>query len=306
MKKLVKQLLRSLLPESAYGLLRQYYFRLRIWKRRAAARIKVPLGFASKPQHENIALGFHVTEHCNLNCASCDNFSPLADPEFLDVEEFSRDLSRMAELFRHHDCDRISLLGGEPLLHPELISIIKIVRKNFTSGRVRLLTNGILLTQQSPDFWKTCHDNKVTIVVTHYPINIDVRKIRELAGKYDVTLECSDIPIETFLIEPVNLKGNGSYRVNFAACTRGNRCIMLRQGKLYTCTFASNIHHFCKKFGVNIPVTEADYINIYDENITGEEILRRLAEPIPICRFCDMHFKLIKWHRSEQDINEWL
>ena len=263
------------------------------------------LSLPLKRRNDKINFIFHLAEHCNLNCASCDNFSPLAEPEFIDVGEFTRDIERMAELF-NRDSERISLLGGEPLLHPRLAVILETARKSFPSTRIRLLTNGILLAQQSPAFWETCRDNSIRIVITHYPINIDVPKIRELAGKYSVELECSDEPITTFMNEPVNLKGDGDFRKNFAACTRGNRCIMLRHGRLYTCTFVANIHHFTKHFGVNIPVTEADYIDIYDAEITGDEILRRLAEPIPICRFCNMNFKLIKWHRSELDINEWL
>lgn len=32
-----------------------------------------------------------LAEHCNLNCAYCDHFSPIVQPEFLDTESFSRD-----------------------------------------------------------------------------------------------------------------------------------------------------------------------------------------------------------------------
>ena len=39
-----------------------------------------------------------VAEHCNLNCQSCDHFSPLAQPYFTDLGQFERDLKRMYEI----------------------------------------------------------------------------------------------------------------------------------------------------------------------------------------------------------------
>ena len=309
MKRFIKRLIKSLLPKSVYSSLLPHYqrlrFRLSMRKRHLTARIKVALSLHLHRRHDKINFGFHLTEHCNLNCASCDNFSPLAEPEFIDVEEFTRDVERMGVLFGH-ECEKVRLLGGEPLLHPEIVRIMEIARKNFPTGAVRLLTNGILLAQQRPDFWRTCHDNKVTIVVTHYPIKIDAAKIRELAKDYDVDLEWQNVPLSMFYVEPVNVRGAGDIKMNFARCGRATNCPLIRHGRLYTCTFAPNVHNFSRKFGVDIPVSEADSINIYDENMTGSEILRRLAEPIPMCRFCNMDVRLIEWHRSERDINEWL
>ncbi|MBQ3653277.1 MAG: radical SAM protein [Synergistaceae bacterium] len=298
---MIKKLLKAVLPVSVWNFLKSVKKTCRV----IAVRLRLLLSLPLKKKLDRIEIGFHVAEHCNLNCAYCDNFSPLAEPEFIDVEEFRRDVERMALLFKG-ECERISLLGGEPLLHPRLSEIIDIARTNFPEcRRLRLLTNGILLTQQKPSFWGQCHDRNVTLVITHYPINIDVAKIRELAEKFGVALEYSSMTKDEFLKEPINLSGNGDYRKNFALCSRGNKCIMLGHGHLFTCTFVSNVHHFNRKFGTNIPVTEADYIDIYKES-DGEKILRRLAEPIPACRFCDMNFQSVEWRRSKQDISEWV
>ncbi len=80
--------------------------------------------------------------------------------------------------------------------------------------------------------------------------------------------------------------------MNFSMCGRANNCVYLHDGRLYTCSFVVTVRHFNKYFKQNIPVTDADSINIYD-NITGDEILKRLAQPIPICRFCDLNIRLI-------------
>ena len=50
---------------------------------------------------QQIVCEISLAEHCNLNCYGCDHFAPLAKPEFADLEESRRDLTRLAELFGH-------------------------------------------------------------------------------------------------------------------------------------------------------------------------------------------------------------
>lgn len=304
----VKRLARLILPESVCSFLQLPYRRVAtriiMARRLHLAGLRIKRGLPVIPRREKIAIGFHVVEHCNLNCACCDNFSPLAEREFIDPEIFRRDMERLGSIF-NHECQRVSLLGGEPLLHPELVKFIEISRENFRTGNIHVLTNGILLTRQGPDFWKACHDNDAAIIVTHYPINIDVQGIRELARQYDVKLQLHDMTKSIFYKRAVDLRGRGNPGRNFGACIR-NDCITLgHNGQLFTCTFASNIHHFNKKFGMNVPITESDYIDIYKES-DPERILRRLSEPIPMCSFCDMYYEPVRWHPSTLDISEWV
>ena len=113
----------------------------------------------------------HVCEHCNLNCKGCYHFSPLAKEEFLDVVEWENDCKRLSILF-DREMEFISLMGGEPLLHPKICDLLKITRKYFDIGDVSIITNGILLLDMDDDFWNTCRENNVTIRQTKYPIDI--------------------------------------------------------------------------------------------------------------------------------------
>ena len=74
----------------------------------------------------------HITEHCNLNCKGCYHFSPLAKEEYLDINEFERDLRRIYELCGDN-VERITLLGGEPLLHPDINRFIEVTRKIYAN-----------------------------------------------------------------------------------------------------------------------------------------------------------------------------
>lgn len=83
------------------------------------------------------SLGFelHVCEQCNLKCRGCDNFSCLVkENNFYDINVFRKDLLRLKELFENH-VERITLLGGEPLLNPELGGVSYFCKRNFSTLR---------------------------------------------------------------------------------------------------------------------------------------------------------------------------
>ena len=255
-----------------------------------------------------------MAEHCNLNCAGCNHFSPLAKNELVDVQEFKRDIERMGILFKH-DCKRIFLLGGEPLLHPEIINLMKIARDNFPNTDIYIYTNGILLPAQSENFWRGCHDNNINLMISRYPIKLDTEKIKNMAERFKIKIFWSSAPDgalndSSFIVSPIDLNGNGNIKKSFANCYESNSCITLSHGKLYTCVFAAHVHHFNEKFGLNILITKDDYINIYKET-DGNEILKKLNNPIPACKYCSggrfsKSSRKIKWHHSEYNINEYL
>ena len=114
----------------------------------------------------------HLVDHCNLNCQSCDNFSPLADEIYVNKLKFNRDLRRLSILAKDK-IKNVRMLGGEPLLHPEVSTFLKISRNYFPEANVRLTTNGIKLSKMPENFWRTCNETKAIIEITYYPININ-------------------------------------------------------------------------------------------------------------------------------------
>jgi molybdenum cofactor biosynthesis enzyme MoaA len=93
-------------------------------------------GLRNSKRHFQIEV--HITEHCNLNCIGCNHFSPLADKLFLPPEAFEKDCARLAKIT--DKLTVIKLLGGEPLLHPNIISFLETARKYFKSTVIQLTT----------------------------------------------------------------------------------------------------------------------------------------------------------------------
>lgn len=132
-----------------------------------------------------LAFSVHLTEHCNLNCKACAHFAPLVKNEgFTDIGEFTKDMERLSEL-SHGEMRYIDLLGGEPLLHPDIAAFLTVTRKCFPVGAVRLITNGLLLKKMKQDFWDAVAENRITIVISKYLETVDydelIALIREKA-----------------------------------------------------------------------------------------------------------------------------
>ena len=91
--------------------------------------------FDSKPMQCSL----YVTDQCNLDCAYCteyDNSKPHPS-----LEDLTRWLTRIRDL----GTVRVALVGGEPLMHPDIVEVVRRARQ---LGLVTsLTTNGFLLTK---------------------------------------------------------------------------------------------------------------------------------------------------------------
>lgn len=271
-----------------------FYSESRAWKRRT---MKLPI----------LSFEVHLVEHCNLNCKGCDHFCSLAEPAYTDIEIFQRDFDRLSELF-HQEAGVIHLLGGEPLLNPQIEEFCKIARKSFPRATINIITNGILLPQMPDSFWSCCHEFNITVRPTKYPIQVDYQAAEEKARVFKVKYEYFNDAqqVKTMTHNQYDLKGWQDPRESFMDCYRANKCIYLANGKLYPCTFAPNFHHFNHYFGTDIPESELDFIDIFQAT-SAVEILDFLSNPIPFCRFCDIRGAKLDqpWDVSERKIEEW-
>jgi MoaA/NifB/PqqE/SkfB family radical SAM enzyme len=78
------------------------------------------------------------TRRCNLACTYCNEYDHVSQP--VPTEEMLRRVDQLAAL----GTTIITISGGEPLLHPELDSIIRRIRQHGIIATV--ITNGYLLT----------------------------------------------------------------------------------------------------------------------------------------------------------------
>jgi len=66
---------------------------------------------------------------------------------------------------RFVELETVSIIGGEPLQHPQIITIIKDIRSFFPNSIMKIWTNGLLL-DKIPNLKKTIIENNVQMVIS--------------------------------------------------------------------------------------------------------------------------------------------
>lgn len=261
-----------------------------------------------KPK-KKYTLGYFCTAlvwHCNLNCRYCDHFSPLADKKFFEINKLKKDFKQINKFF---NVQSIGLMGGEPLLHPDLPSILDMTRKIFPNTYLMLFTNGILLDKQEENFWRACSINKIVIRITRYKIKINEPLIFQKAKKYGVRIEWEGIrdgEYKKMHKIALDLEGNQIPGEMYNACWHRKICSYFEDGKFYLCPIAGNIQHFNRYFNKKLELTKNDFLDIYKiKNI--EQIEKYFSSSIDFCRYCNVYEEKdnLNFEISKKDINDW-
>jgi len=260
----------------------------------------------NKPRR-SFTISVHIVEHCNLNCLGCSHYSCLAEESFLDITVFEKDCKRLSQL-TNGKLGYLTIMGGEPLLHPQLIDFMRIARTYFYRSQVNILTNAILLLKQKQDFWDACKEYNINIQISRYPIKLDFNKIQEKIIKNGIYLDDFIARINTWAKNSLDIEGKQDPKRAAKQCVQINRCTMLDNGKMYTCSVSGYIRHFNKYFKTNLEVTDDDYIDIY-KAVSAKEISNFLCKPIPFCRYCNWEKSIppggVNWSTTKKDISEW-
>jgi MoaA/NifB/PqqE/SkfB family radical SAM enzyme len=247
----------------------------------------------------------HLADHCNLNCSCCSHFSPIAEECFLNVDDYKKDCEQIARITKKY-VYRIHLMGGEPLLHKNIVEIIEITRSNFEKSTIAIVTNGILLDKMDAKFWNACKQYNAMIFLTLYPVNLNMKKIYEQALQYGVAIGNFGTGYKMkFRKDTLDEKGIQNKKHSYRKCKA--LCPQLYKGKFYMCQKPAYVKYINKYFSSEFVVSPEDYIDIYQTN-TIKTLWKYLRKPIPFCRYCnkDATDRNITWCKSKKEISEWI
>ncbi len=88
---------------------------------------------------------YYVTMQCNLNCAYCEDFGSRRNHQVIPnpkLEEAKQILKTIRS-----GVDRLWITGGEPLMVPYILDLLRYARKDLKFRGISLITNGTLLSQ---------------------------------------------------------------------------------------------------------------------------------------------------------------
>jgi len=114
------------------------------------------------PYPEEIQI--EVTNACNLTCAMCPH-------SFGGIPQDDLSYALFQEIVQANPAPRRLVLTGwgEPLLHPDLFSMIDTVHQHWPQTRVRFTSNGILLNETCRVQLRQHHVDQVTISIDLWP-----------------------------------------------------------------------------------------------------------------------------------------
>ena len=240
---------------------------------------------------------FHVTDFCNLKCRNCGHHAnEVKELSFASLSVFKEALQGLAAKFENVATAR--LMGGEPLLAPNVHEYADLVLSVFPRCRVKIATNGLLLTKMPQpvlDYLRAHPD--IEVQITQYP---PFRRYAE-----EVVSFCRENRISLSLSEPTEAFFNfgsrsalegapGSMTEQWERCLMKD-CHFLRGRRLYFCTKSWVEEEF---FGQDMKNASFDVV---DDPVSGWDILSAAGNPFFLCAYCRFPYPMEKWSAENGD-----
>lgn len=240
---------------------------------------------------------YFITSRCTLNCKLCSNYIPYIPHPFHTPKETA--FREMKEFFQIWDyADRIELIGGEPLFHPEFFEILEESLKYESQfGKIRITTNGTIIPSEKIFSLIRETDKRIEFLVDDYGPQLS-KNLPQIIAKCDEY----DIPYRVDTYHGDSQYSNGW--IYFGDCKTDlgysdeklaqvfHRCVvpkehfvMVNNGKAFYCDYPMAMYQVTG----NLP-TNGGYIDLFDDSIPLEkkrDMARHLWEgPFSSCRYC--------------------
>lgn len=247
---------------------------------------------------------YSITDKCNLNCAYCCHYAPIADSYYVKELQFYEDISRLSVLTNSgKKLGTLGILGGEPLLHPQFIEFCIYSRMLLPYSRIRVTTNGLLLNKLNKRDLVMLRRYDIELLISKYRKDDDFKTISKLLDEYKITYKfCNNGKLIEFSKYSIDETGNQNIEKTHINCElwQGKKyytCHELRDGYLYPCSQIARVDVLNNHFNLNLPDKYLSAINIYTHSL--DEIVAFLHKPVIHCAYC----RTTEWQTS--NIGTW-
>lgn len=258
-------------------------------------------------------LEWMITTTCDLACPGCDRF---IDYDHNWTQDYNDLESSMKEWSTKLDPDHLTIIGGEPLIHPRIYDILKTSRRYFDHSVLEIYTNGFLLEKRQDivDVMLDLQPAKISLTIHNQDPGVR-KKIENLADTYifdklpwtqtdSLTFRYENLYFE--ITNPTTLGGWYDYRkiVNgkvkpfednkkgdsYYNCT-ANIYPIIYKNELYKCPPISMLKTHLTKYDQLDDNDWQDYlaykpITLSSPSIELEEFINNIHYPHDICRMC--------------------
>ncbi|MFK7845256.1 MAG: radical SAM protein [Rhodothermales bacterium] len=221
-----------------------------------------------------------VSDHCNLTCRQCNHLSPMMAKWNLHPETAEKELLILSKYVR---VQTLKIIGGEPLLNPNLSEIVKVAKASRLAEKIRLVTNGLLIDRITDETWEIIDEIELSIYPNTSLGDDTIEYIAKLAHKYDVKFSpCRYTYFRRTFFEERNNDERLVQEI-FDTCKIANvwHCSALHRGKIYRCPQSIYID---KAFNLK----KSEGFELQDRTDFSSSLMRYLQSKTPLeaCTHC--------------------
>jgi organic radical activating enzyme len=264
-----------------------------------------------------------VTQVCNLTCHGCSTYSDLDHKGYVSWDD---GLLQIKPWLQRVSFDHFGLMGGEPLINPQIRDWIIGIRKLMPDTIIRFPINGTLLHKHLDIVDLLAELGNVIFKIT---VHVDDKQIED-SIKYVLDKYTWD-PIHEYGIDRFVTKNNFKFQVNrprtfyktfqndyanalpynslpenaFAVCHQ-KECPLLINGRIYKCSTSGLMHDVLNKFNsTNIAAWEHYLDNNHNGSIGLDsddseiaKFITNIRQPHATCSQCPDAESLVKLDHS--------
>ena len=228
-----------------------------------------------------------LTTFCTLNCKGCSALMPFYNKrKNYDLDVIIKSLDTLTESV--NSVQKLRLLGGEPLLYPNIEELIKYTSKNDKIKNVIIVTNGTLLL--SDELIELLKDNKFGVYISDYgEISIKKDELVNQLKSNNIRCELKNEKSKWRDYGDLECRNRTKRKLKkqFSKCEIN--CSSIFDGKLFYCPRNSHGTNLKK-----IPLRNEDYIELYNNTLDKKQLRKKLyhffykyTPYIEACNYCD-------------------
>lgn len=230
---------------------------------------------------EKVSIELPIVDRCNLDCVACSHFSPLAAgvPD-MEPAEAAEMLDRMPCI----SVDQLLIIGGEPMLHPELKEFIDIAYERRQRMKCRMVVSNCTLYDKVRD-WLPDELARTGTMLAFSDYVANRKHLDRVIADRDKRFSTIRFGESPAVFNRYLKSTDCRYALDKHLC--GQRvCLTLRGGRLWACSSVACISTLNAAYGTAIMPSEFDSWRIEDIECRDDLVILQNL-PNPFCRHCD-------------------
>ncbi len=242
----------------------------------------------------------YITNECNLTCSNCNRFNNY---NFTGHYSWWNQNVALTAWSKRITADTITIIGGEPTLHPELDTWIRRLSKLWPESNISIQTNGVI-PLDAKKYNKPGRSTGRTVgpaiaihddgMIPRIKRNHSFRDINEMSFDATMFTDCALIDRgDNFVLH------NSDPEPAFNACAMKHSHTLL-DGKLYRCPVVAVLPEFMKQYDVDASEEQKNILTQY-QSLSHEcddadliDFINSRDHHMPQCTLCPEDFNQTK------------